>query len=240
MAPTIRLSNVTKLPIPVKAPRIGRNLVDPGSTGVRQYSNVERGVQATEAVDSTISNVGAAAGAAMRSAATVGRLAPSVARAAQTLNIAKAVPVLNAARIAGSRLAPVQATLWGVDAGRAVLDPRYRNETLASTNALIDDPSKGTTRKSFEVAANTFARPISTTGALLRSYRNSTDRIASAEQEIARSEDKLAALQKDRREKTQRREADAVRSYLQVVARDAKISDMVNKPVTRRSPLARE
>jgi len=225
---------LTKLPVPVKAPRIGRNLVDPGSTGVRQYSNVERGVQATEVVDSTISNVGAAAGAAMRSAATVGRLAPSVARAAQTLNIAKAVPVLNAARIAGSRLAPVQATLWGVDAGRAVLDPRYRNETLASTNALIDDPSKGTTRKSFEVAANTFARPVSTTGAMMRSYGDSTNRISAAEQEIAQSDKKLDTLQTARREKKWAQGADTARSYIQQVGREAGIQRKFDEPVAPR------
>jgi hypothetical protein len=235
--PTIRLSNVTKLPIPVKAPRIGRNLVDLGSAGVRPYSNVERGVQATEAVDSTISNTGAAAGAAMKVAAPVARRAPAVARVAQTLNVARVVPALNVARVAGTKLAPVQATLWGADAGRAVLDPEYRKETLESTNALIDDPSKGTMRKSFEVATNTLARPVSTTGALLRSYRDSIDRIARAEQESARTGAKLAALENDRREKAQ---VDAIRSYLQVTARNAGISDMVNEPVTRRSPLARE
>jgi hypothetical protein len=225
---------LTKLPVPVKAPRIGDNIVDAGDTGVRQYSSVEKGVQTTEAVDSTISNVGAAAGAAMRSAAAVGRLAPSVARAAQTLNIAKAVPVLNAARIAGSRLAPVQATLWGVDAGRAVLDPRYRNETLTSTNALIDDPSKGTTRKSFEVAANTLARPVSTTGAMMRSYGDSTNRISAAEQEIAQSDKKLDTLQTARREKKWAQGADTARSYIQQVGREAGIQRKFDEPVAPR------
>lgn len=238
--PPMQAPIIVKLPVPVKAPPIGSNLADVGDTGVRQYSGVEKGVQATEAVDSVISNTGAAAGAAMRTAALVARFAPSAANMAQTFNVAKAVPVLNVARVAGSKLAPVQAALWGLDAGRAVLDPEYRKETLASTNALLDDPSQGDTQKSFGVAANTLARPISTTGALLRSYRDSSDRIASAEQEIARSDAKLDALKKARREGTQRQEADDVRRYIQVVARDTKISDMVNKPITRKSPLARE
>jgi hypothetical protein len=221
----------TKLPIPVKAPRIGNNMADAGNTLVRQYNRLEKGVQTTETVDSAVSNAGAAAGGVMRSAAVVGRLAPAAAHMAQSLNLARAVPALNAARVAGSRFAPVQAGLWGVDAGRAVLDSEYRAETLTASRNLFDDPNKSTVRKSFDVAANTLARPVSVPASLMRNYSDSSARIGVAEDEMVRSDEKLSALQSTRRGREWVQGADTVRRYIGQVAREAGIRRKFEEPV---------
>ena len=229
--PTVALPYPTKLPIPVKAPRIGNNMADAGNTLVRQYNRLEKGVQTAETVDSAVSNIGAAAGGVMRTAAVVGRLAPAAAHMAQSLNLAKVVPALNAARVAGSRLAPVQAGLWGVDAGRAVLDSEYRAETLASTHNLFDDPNKSTVRKSFDVAANTLARPVAMPASMMRSYADSSERIRNAEIQMAKTDERLHTLKSAIREEKWAQGVDTARRYMGQVAREARIRRKFEEPV---------
>jgi hypothetical protein len=214
-----------KLPIPVKKPRIGDNYADPGDTGVGRYSALESGVQTAETVDSTISNVGAAAGAGVRALPFVTKFAPAA---------VKAAPALNVARVVGTKLSPVQAVLWGIDAARATLDPEYRAKTLDATHALMDDPSKSTTLKGVNVALNTLARPVTTTGSLIRSYGDSSDRIEKAGAEIARSDRRLNVLQSARRERDWQRGEDDFRRYLEQVSRERRIRAKFSEPVAPR------
>jgi hypothetical protein len=226
--PTVALPYPTKTPqiTVTKAPRIGRNTLDPGDSAVGKYSKVETLVQNVEDVDAVVSNVGAAAAGGARALPLVAKVAP---------NVAKLTPTLNVARTLGTKLAPVQVGLWGVDVGRAALDPEYRQKTHEATHEIYDDPDKSTTRKSFDTALNTFARPISTTGAMTRSYVDSTNRIKVAEEGIRQSDRKLYQLEQRRLEPQRRRDVEDVREYIRRAADEGRRPR--NNEELRRSPL---
>jgi len=224
--PTKTPQPTVALPYPTKTPRIGRNTLDPGDPAVGKYSKVETLVQNVEDVDAVVSNAGAAAAGGARVLPLVAKVAPSVVRL---------TPALNVARTLGSKLAPVQAGLWGVDAGRAVLDPEYRRNTLDATHELYDDPDKSTTRKSFDTALNTFARPISTTGAMMSSYADSTNRIKVAEEGIRQADRKLYQLEQRRLEPQRLRDVEDVREYIRRAADDGR-RPRTNEEL-RRSPI---
>ena len=214
-----------KLPSRITKPAMpGRNDADPADAMVERYSALEEGVQNVETVDAVVSNAGAAASGVAKAIPMVTKVAPAVSGLTPTLNVVRAV---------GSRTAPIQAALWGIDAGRAVVDPEYRKETLDATNSLYDDASKSTLRKSVETAFNTFARPISSVGAMARSYSDASKRIEEAEKagEVAdarykilfgKREQKMADQEQERRNLEDQRKAKEVSDYIQRMAEEGR------------------
>jgi len=136
----------------VSAPGAGRNFLDAGEAPLRTYNEIEYAVQMAELVDSTISNAGAGAAAAVR-------YGP---------NMSRVTPLLKGVRAAGGKMAPVQAALWAMDAGRAVFDPEYRRESLEALSGRMDSYETSTFGKSFDTLLNVLSRPVSTGGAMIR------------------------------------------------------------------------
>jgi hypothetical protein len=207
-----------------KPARLGRNDADLGVARVDEYSALEEGVQNVEDIDAGVSNAGAVASGVSRATQMVAKVAPTVARI---------TPALNTVRVVGSRVAPVQAALWGIDAGRAVVDPEYRKETLDATNSLYDDASKSTLRKSVETGLNTLARPVSSVGAMARSYSDSSRRIEEAEKAgeaadarykilFGKREQKEADQEQERRKLEDQRKAKEVMDYIQRMAEEGR------------------
>lgn len=163
-----------------KKPVVPKNHIDAGDTGIKKYSALEKAVQWLEMGDSVGSNIGASAGGLAKVVPTASRMTPA----------------LNATRMLGARLAPIQATLWALDSGRAVASPTYRKESQEAVTKLLDSRDRSAAAKSLFVAANTLARPISTTGALLRNYSESAERIDNAYQMMKETEQKLEELRR--------------------------------------------
>ena len=181
--PTVRLE---KPPLVSKLPVFQTNYADAGDAAVEKYNALESAVRLTEDVDAAVSNAGAAAGAAVRTAPSLASMIP-----ASTSFVAKATPVLNSTRVVASKVAPIQAALWATDAGRALVDSAYRDKSLAATKNLLNDPSKSTASKSLDVGLNTLARPISSTGSLMRTYNEASDQIKASEQKSKEVDEEL-------------------------------------------------
>jgi len=204
--PPSKVSGLEKTPR-----RYGKNPIDPGDAPPSRYSALEEGVQNAENVDAVASNFAAGAAGALRALPLVAKFAPKAASLA---------PALNTVRAAGVRLAPIQAALWGLDAGRAVVDPEYREQTLDSINDLYDDPGSSTLSKSTLTALHTAARPVSTVGAMARSYGDSSKRIRESEEQDKLSYKKLKELQSLKDSKEQSRKARQVSKWLDRRARE--------------------
>ena len=214
-----------KLPSRITKPAMQeKNFPDLGVVRVDGYSALEEGVQNVEDIDAGVSNAGALASGGARATQMVAQVAPVVARL---------TPALNTVRVVGSRVAPIQAALWGIDAGRAVVDPEYRKETLDATNSLYDDASKSTLRKSVETGLNTLARPVSSVGAMARSYSDSSRRIEEAEKAgeaadarykilFGKREQKEADQEQERRKLEDQRKAKEVMDYIQRMAEEGR------------------
>tara|TARA_R110002153_G_scaffold145447_2_gene296710 strand:- start:426 stop:1163 length:738 start_codon:yes stop_codon:yes gene_type:complete len=158
---------------------------DGGDTDINRYNKVEKAVQTVEAVDSVVSNVAAAAGGVSKVVSAGSKVAPA----------------LNFARAAGSKLGPVQAALWGVDAGRAVFDPAYRKKNLSTYNERMDDPNTSTLRKGVETGMEVLSRPVGATGAIIRSVGNASDTIKKNVKTIAQTDKKIAKYNRERESK---------------------------------------
>ena len=218
-----------KLPIRITKPAmLERNDADLGVVRVDDYSALEEGVQNVEDIDAGVSNAGALASGGAMATQMVAKVAPKVAP-----TVARLTPALNTVRVVGSRVAPIQAALWGIDAGRAVVDPEYRKETLDATNSLYDDASKSTLRKSVETFLNTLARPVSSVGAMARSYSDSSRRIEEAEKAgeaadarykilFGKREQKEADQEQERRKLEDQRKAKEVMDYIQRMAEEGR------------------
>lgn len=147
---------------------------------IDNYSKGENAVQKAELVSGLGSNVGEVAGAVSRFVSAG----------------SKAAPALNFAKAAGSKFAPVQAALWGVDAGRAVFDPAYREQNLNSFNQRLGDPNTSTLMASLETGSNVLSRPVGTLGAMARSYGDASDTINKNAERDVLTDKKIGSYQR--------------------------------------------
>jgi len=211
---------------PTKKPLSEYQNADAGNALIPRYNTTESVVQDAEFIHTVGSNLGFAAGQFEKFLPTIAKVVPTALKVAPTI-----------AKVAGwgSRIAPpAQAALYGVDAARAVFDPRYREESLKATNTLLDDPTQSTALKSVQVALNALARPTSAVGSQIRSYADASSRIRSAEEEYRQNEGRAAEGPARVKERKRKQDVAEVQKYLSDEAK--KIPLPKPPPMDRLSP----
>lgn len=201
--------------------------IDVDEALVEKYDPFEEAVQNAEMVDGVISNLGLAAAIGSKALPSVSKIVPSASRAA---------PILTGTSAVATKIAPVQAALWGLDGVRGVVDEEYRAETLSSIDALFDDSDKTTKRKAIEMFLNTLARPVSVGGGMIRSYNESNDKIRNSEDALERAEKRFESRQDGKKKKKEQErwagEVDDVRKYIEEAGQESR-GDFKDKEIER-------
>lgn len=160
------------------------NRPDIGATQMAEYSPLEKKVQLAENIDSSVSNIGflAETKPALKVLSKLG--------AAGAVG-GKALPV------AGRLAAPVQAALWQLDAGRTMVEPKYRAEAQKAVERTLEntDPNQAF---NLPIMLSALARPTSTVQGLLDTLGQSDTDIINQQLKQDSQDRQLLRLLKER------------------------------------------
>jgi hypothetical protein len=159
LPPTVNLGKPNSLSVNLEKNIVQNNAPPVGDQFIKPYNNFEKTIQGIENANDFITTLG---------------FGSSVTNfAAPSSKFAKSISPLSKV---GNKANQVQAGLWVIDAGRALVDPEYREKVQDGINQMFDD-SQGNTDLMSTAFLYGSQRPIAFTAGLLRNAQNTRDEI---------------------------------------------------------------